>query len=109
MRLVLQHGEKASSMENKPFRKHVEFIFEINGDFFAIEPNGENLCIRETRNNGQEDTHMNGYIIRKTNTAFQWEEGESSFARYGYKHLPNKIIDYLNEHIDWINNNICTE
>ena len=96
-------------MDAEPFEKHVSFRFQINDDWFLIEPDGRHLAIEELRKNGQEDCHMAGYLVRETDTTFEWSEGEFSFSRYGYKSLPEKILEYLNQHIDWIDQNICTE
>lgn len=92
-------------MSNESYTKRVEYDFVVDGEAFAVGPiktgnNGSRYAyIEETRKNGQEDTHMSGYLVL-TNGAWEWHEDEGSdqFDSYLGEVYSQAILDYLNEH-----------
>lgn len=82
-------------MKTEPYKKHIEYLFEVDGEMFAIadiEP--DYAYISETRKNGQEDTHQTGSIWRDSLCEpFQWADGcEDSFDN------PDAILAYINKY-----------
>lgn len=83
----------------RPYKKVVEYHFEVEDETIAITDFGANfVCVEEVRKNGQEDTHMSGTLARTAAGTFQWAEGGASFFKYGSQELADGIRAYLNKH-----------
>ena len=83
----------------KPYKKHVEYSFEIDGETILITDWDDDFVrVEEGRKNGQEDTHMAGCLVATTAGTFVWEEGEKMFIRYASKELADAIRSYINTH-----------
>lgn len=83
----------------KPYKKHVEYSFEIGGEVILITDWDDDFVrVEEGRKNGQEDTHMAGCLVATTAGTFVWEEGEKMFIRYASKEFADAIRSYINTH-----------
>lgn len=72
--------------------------FKINGDtFYVTDYCSRTICVEEAEKNGQEDTHMSGVISVREDGQYVWVEGEHLFKTYGYRELPNQIVEYFKE------------
>lgn len=79
-----------------------ELRFTVCGEEFAISDRNvydcvEYLHIKETRMNGQEDTHMSGELINKAGI-WQWasKSDRKSFGEYGNDGVADAIPAYIN-------------
>lgn len=82
------------------YTKRVEYLFEVMGETLSAEwVHPDCLRIEETRKNGQEDTHMFGYLSSNGN-AWKWEEsegGDRMFVEYYSQEFANAILDCVND------------
>lgn len=86
-----------SSVPDKPFKRVVEYHFEVNGEVICIT-DFEDAFVRveKARKNGQEDTHMSGLLILNDANQYVWDEGESMFVEYHSQALADAIREHLN-------------
>lgn len=83
----------------KPYKKHVEYSFEVDGEVILITDwDNDFVRVEEGRKNGQEDTHMSGVLVRTMANTFVWEEGEKMFARYASQGFADAVRGYINTH-----------
>ena len=83
----------------KPYKKHVKYSFEIEGETILITDWDDDFVrVEEGRKNGQEDTHMAGCLVATTAGTFVWEEGEKMFIRYASREFADAIRSYINTH-----------
>ena len=79
------------------YKKVVKYLFEVGGERWYAEkqPNGT-IDISETRNNGQEDTHMEGVLELNEKGKWQWESEENTIRDYAGEKMAFNILKYIN-------------
>ena len=90
-----------------PYTRHISYTFTVRDEVLCIESQGVTsdglrwLRIEETRKNGQEDTHMSGYIVQtEDGENWEWDElegGSEQFDTYHSQELSGGILKYINE------------
>lgn len=80
------------------YQKHVEYHFTVMGDAFALSFVSEKSAdIRETRCNGQEDTHFSDYVYTDDDGNLAFEVGDW-FEDYGRgEEQKQAVLDYIKE------------
>lgn len=86
-------------MSDVVYTKVTQYAFNVLGWQLALEFDNQAVYIEEMEKNGQEDTHMNGTVLRNDDGTFKWEEGERRmFVDYGSSRLADGIIEFLDTH-----------
>lgn len=87
----------------KPYKQDKRWLFTVDDEVLAIvDINKERTVIEieETRKNGQEDTHMRGYM-ELVNRKWQWSADDDypeNFSEYYSKRFADSIVKFVNEH-----------
>lgn len=87
----------------KAYNKSVTYLFEVcDEEIEIVEFDTDYVELRETRCNGQEDTHMAETLVL-VDGRWKWQgEGESwyrnSFVTYHSQELADDIVAYITKH-----------
>lgn len=80
------------------YKKHILWIFEAKGEFFALSDIEPDCCmIEEIRKNGQEDCHFRGVLELQKNKRWKLIEGAETLEEYFGKPYIRAIEKHINE------------
>jgi hypothetical protein len=85
-------------MMSNPYKKEISWVFTVNGDSWRISDIqsdkilGFTVTIEETRNNGQEDTHMYGILLYPS---YNWLS--ENISKYDSESMRDAIAEFIRE------------
>ncbi len=84
------------------YKRMVSFEFVVDGIWLVTtgihrNSNGVFIDVEELRKNGEEDTHMHGYL-KLTDGKWSWDPDEhENFSKYESESFADAIVAFVNE------------